>query len=281
MAAVAASSGGVGSIIPAFAIAVDQARGEGMMLAPANKSTRKEILARLSGKRTTQRPTKVIYDASLNAQHIFHWYYLYINAIGLLGSIATPFIELYSEYLYVYLFATAAILIGTGILVLGQPLLTMVEPQQGLVQACLTAVKLSWAERKTARARPPATGPRPATRPALYGPSGGGSVQRGVPDKTVEDLKQALHTLRILPALTMFWLAFNQCSRNLLSQAAQMRRPVWLSNDLMGNTNPIALTLFVPAFDGYIFPWLRRKGWEPTPMKRMTFGFLLVSLGMV
>lgn len=60
-----------------------------------------------------------------------------------------------------------------------------------------------------------------------------------------------------------------------------MRRPSWLSNDLMINANPIALTLFVPVLDHYGFPWLRKKGWEPTPLKRMAFGFLLASLGIV
>lgn len=273
MATVAASSGGVSSIVPAFA--ADQARGEGM----SNKH-----IANYS--RRTKRTTKVVYDASLNVQHIFHWYYLSINAIGLLGSVATPFVEIYSSYVYVFLFATAAMVVGCALLMLGKPTFKMVEPQKGLMADCIASVKLAFAERKRARARGPAA---PAASTDFLGRSTvgyqtaqyGENIGRGVADKAVDDLKQALTTLRILPALTVFWLAFNQCSHNLLSQAAQMTRPSWLSNDLMTNVNPITLTFVVPFVDHLVFPWLRKKGWEPTPLKRIAFGFLLVSLGMV
>ncbi|KAK7756788.1 peptide transporter ptr2 [Diatrype stigma] len=278
MATVAASSGGVSSIVPAFA--ADQARGEGM----SNKH-----IANYSPK--SKRTTKVVYDASLNVQHIFHWYYLYINAIGLVGSVATPFIEIYSGYVYVFLFATATMVAGCALLMLGKPTFKMVEPQKGLMADCVAIVKLAFAERK--RAQKPGGGSVAAAasssthfldrskvsfQVAQYGETIGA---RGVADKTVDDLKQALTTLRILPALTVFWLAFNQCSHNLLSQAAQMTRPAWLSNDLMTNVNPITLTFIVPFVDHLVFPWLRKKGWEPTPLKRIAFGFLLVSLGMV
>jgi len=278
MAAVAASSGGVSSIIPAFA--ADQARGEGMTAVPNEKSA-------LMGGTNTHEPeskngrctnTKRVYDASLNSQHIFHWYYLYINIIGLIGSVATPFIEIYSTYLAVFLFATGAITVGTGLLVIGKPALTMVEPQKGLVADCVKSVKLAYAERKSFS--PPGVTFLDKSKRSYQAALHGEHTNRGVADNTVEDLKQALSTLRILPALTVFWLAFNQCSHNLISQAAQMHRPTWLSNDLMTNVNPLALTFFVPALDHYGFPWLRRKGWEPTPLKRIAFGFFLVSLAM-
>ncbi|PHH88349.1 hypothetical protein CDD83_7647 [Cordyceps sp. RAO-2017] len=281
MAAVAASSGGVSSIIPAFA--VDQARGKGMTVAsPSSPTLRGRLLGRLLGRRPG-RPaaTKVVYDSSLNVQHIFHWYYLYINAVGLVGSVATPFIEIYSSYLAVFMFATGSIALGTAVLMLGKPTFKMVKPQQGLVSDCLRSVRLSLSERKRSRPGGLACGhfldrSKASYQTALYGADG-----HGVADQTVEDLKRALDTLRILPPLAVFWLAFNQCSHNLLSQASQMRRPSWLSNDLMTNANPIALTVFVPVLDHYGFPWLRKKGWEPTPIKRMTIGFLLASLGMV
>lgn len=281
MAAVAASSGGVSSIIPAFA--ADQAHGEGMMTVPNEKSVLigDRDISTLNTKHAGYTKVKKVYDASLNTQHIFHWYYLYINVIGLIGSVATPFIEIYSTYFAVFLFATGAITVGTALLVLGKPALTMVEPQRGLVAECLKSFKLAYAERK--QISPPGvtcTHFLDKSKRSYQAVLHGENTNRGVADDTVEDLKQALSTLRILPALTVFWLAFNQCSHNLISQAAQMHRPKWLSNDLMTNVNPLALTFFVPALDHYVFPWLRRKGWEPTPLKRIAFGFLLVSLAM-
>lgn len=281
MAAVAASSGGVSSIIPAFA--ADQARGEGMTTVPTEKSA---LMGGLDNsdpepQHGRRNKTKMVYDSSLNTQHIFHWYYLYINVIGLIGSVATPFIEIYSTYFAVFLFATGAITAGTGLLVLGKPALTMVEPQKGLVADCVKSVKLAYAERKNfSPIGVTCTHFLDKSKRSYQAALHGEHTTRGVADNTVEDLKQALSTLRILPALTVFWLAFNQCSHNLISQAAQMHRPKWLSNDLMTNVNPLALTFFVPALDHYGFPWLRRKGLEPTPLKRIAFGFFLVSLAM-
>lgn len=281
MAAVATSSGGVSSIIPAFA--ADQARGEGMTVAsPSGPTLGGHLVSCVLGRgQTRQATTKIVYDSSLNVQHIFHWYYLYINAIGLVGSLATPFIEIYSIYLFVFLFATGAMALGTAVLVLGKPTFKMVEPRQGLVSDCMKSVRISLTERRRSRSSGLECGHFLDRSKASYQTATYGANSSGVADKTVEDLKRALDTLRILPPLTVFWLAFNQCSHNLVSQAGQMRRPSWLSNDLMINANPIALTLFVPVLDHYGFPWLRKKGWEPTPLKRMAFGFLLASLGIV
>ncbi|KAM4063854.1 POT family protein [Hirsutella rhossiliensis] len=243
------------------------ARGTGMTVAsPSNPTLRGRL---------------IVYDSSLNVSHIFHWYYLYINAIGLVGSLATPFIEIYSTYPVVFLFATGSMALGTAVLVLGKSTFKMVKPQQGLVSDCVKSVRISLAERKRSRSGGLACGHFLDRSKASYQTALYGANSSGVADQTVEDLKRALDTLRILPPLAVFWLAFNQCSHNLLSQASQMRRPSWLSNDLMTNANPIALTVFVPVLDHYGFPWLRKKGWEPTPIKRMTFGFLLASLGMV
>lgn len=281
MTAVAASSGGVSSIIPAFA--ADQANGKGMTVAsPSSPTLRGRLVDFILDRKQAQRATtKIVYDSSLNVSHIFHWYYLYINAIGLIGSFATPFIEIYSTYPIVFLFATGSIALGTAVLVLGKPTFKMVKPQQGLVSDCVKSVRISLAERKRSRSDDLACSHFLDRSKATYQTALHGASSSGVADQTVEDLKRTLDTLRILPPLAVFWLALNQCSHNLLSQASQMRRPSWLSNDLMTNANPIALIVFVPALDHYGFPWLRRKGWEPTPIKRMTFGFLLASLGMV
>ena len=249
---------------------------------PSRPTLGRRLLSYVLGrKQSRQATTKIVYDSSLNVQHIFHWYYLYINAIGLIGSLATPFIEIYSTYLAVFMFATGAIALGTAVLLLGKPTFKMVPPQKGLVSDCMKSLRISFSELRKSRSSGLECGHFLDRSKASYQSAAYGASGSGVADKTVEDLKRALDTLRILPPLAVFWLSFNQCSHNLLSQAGQMRRPSWLSNDLMTNANPIALTLFVPVLDHYGFPWLRKKGWEPTPLKRMAFGFLLASLGMV
>lgn len=204
MAAVATSSGGVSSIIPAFA--ADQARGEGMTVAsPSGPTLGGHLVSCVLGRgQTRQATTKIVYDSSLNVQHIFHWYYLYINAIGLVGSLATPFIEIYSIYLFVFLFATGAMALGTAVLVLGKPTFKMVEPRQGLVSDCMKSVRISLTERRRSRSSGLECGHFLDRSKASYQTATYGANSSGVADKTVEDLKRALDTLRILPPLTVF-----------------------------------------------------------------------------
>jgi len=67
---------------------------------------------------------------------------------------------------------------------------------------------------------------------------------------------------------------------NLVSQAATMERN-GVPNDIVNNVNPIALVIFIPIFDQFVYPFLARRGIRFTPIKRITAGFLAASLSMV
>jgi proton-dependent oligopeptide transporter, POT family len=49
----------------------------------------------------------------------------------------------------------------------------------------------------------------------------------------------------------------------------------------MSNFNPVVLIFFVPVMDSWVFPWLRKRGHMPSPIKRMTIGFGLVTVAMI
>ncbi|CAE6443643.1 putative peptide transporter ptr2 AltName: Full=Peptide permease ptr2 [Rhizoctonia solani AG-1 IB] len=274
MLLVAVSSGSVSSIVPAFA--ADQAS---------------HLIAQTV---EYQNGYQVIRDPSLDVQHIFHWYYLYINGIGTIGSIATPFIEHYVSYLAVFLFAFGSMVAPSILIFTYKSRFALVPPTDNLIAYSWKAFATAYSERQYRRSKniplEPSfldhakesvllnsvrSGIAPSEEPSTT------SLSRGVPDGFVDDLSRAISTCRILPGLVVFWLAFNQCSHNLLSQAAQMRRPPWLSNDLMTNFNPIALTLFLPFVESVLFPWLRKKNIELLPMARISIGFALVAISMV
>jgi POT family proton-dependent oligopeptide transporter len=47
------------------------------------------------------------------------------------------------------------------------------------------------------------------------------------------------------------------------------------------NLNPISIIILIPIFDKIIYPFLRRRGIDFTPIKRIYAGFLVAGLAMV
>lgn len=52
-------------------------------------------------------------------------------------------------------------------------------------------------------------------------------------------------------------------------------------NDLIQNLNPIAIVALIPLFDYGLYPFLRRRGINFTPIKRITAGFFVAGLAML
>ena len=75
-------------------------------------------------------------------------------------------------------------------------------------------------------------------------------------------------------------LAYIQIINNLTSQAATMVTH-GIPNDVINNLDPIALIIFIPICDLFVYPGLRRIGINFTPIKRITAGFLTGSAAMI
>jgi POT family proton-dependent oligopeptide transporter len=52
-------------------------------------------------------------------------------------------------------------------------------------------------------------------------------------------------------------------------------------NDLIQNLNPISIIILIPIFDNVIYPYLRRKGINFSPIKRIATGFMVVGTSMI
>ena len=53
-----------------------------------------------------------------------------------------------------------------------------------------------------------------------------------------------------------------------------------IPNDLMQNIDPIAIIIFIPILDRFVYPYLRTIGIAFRPITRITMGFVFASLGM-
>jgi POT family proton-dependent oligopeptide transporter len=75
-------------------------------------------------------------------------------------------------------------------------------------------------------------------------------------------------------------VTYNQINGNLTSQAKTMMLH-GVPNDILQNLDPFAIMILVPLMDLVMYPMLRKRGINLTPIKRITAGFMLGSAAMV
>lgn len=54
-----------------------------------------------------------------------------------------------------------------------------------------------------------------------------------------------------------------------------------IPNDVLNNLDPFALIILIPICDLIVYPFLRRRGYHFTPIKRITLGFFTGALAMI
>lgn len=99
-------------------------------------------------------------------------------------------------------------------------------------------------------------------------------------DIWVDEVRRGLKACTVFLWYPLWWLSYNQMTNNLVSQAATMELH-GAPNDLINNIDPIALVIFIPITDLFLYPGLERLGIRFTPLKRIAWGFGLGALSMV
>ncbi|KAI3317292.1 POT family protein [Xylariaceae sp. AK1471] len=99
-------------------------------------------------------------------------------------------------------------------------------------------------------------------------------------DNWVDEVRRGIKACQVFLLFPIYWLPYNQLNSNLTSQAATMVLG-GVPNDVINNLDPIALLIFIPICDKFIYPFLRRIGYNFTPIKKITAGFALGTLAMI
>ncbi|WP_132147333.1 oligopeptide:H+ symporter [Luteibacter rhizovicinus] len=120
----------------------------------------------------------------------------------------------------------------------------------------------------------------------LAGVGGGARLQleraRGShPDEAIEGVRVVLRVLLVFALVTPFWSLFDQKASTWIVQAGEMDAPGWLHPAQMQAINPALVLLLIPFNNLVLFPLLRRFGYEPTALRRMTAGIAFASLAWV
>lgn len=100
-------------------------------------------------------------------------------------------------------------------------------------------------------------------------------------DDAVEGVRAVLRVLILFALTTPFWSLFDQKASTWVLQANLMSKPSWFQPAQMQALNPALVMLVIPFNNLVVFPWMRRRGWHPTALRRMTAGIALAGVSWI
>ncbi|KAH9206290.1 POT family-domain-containing protein [Leptodontidium sp. 2 PMI_412] len=234
--------------------------------------------------RTNKHGKKEIVDPAVTTARIYIYFYLLINVGSLTGSLAMVYAEHYVGFWLSYLLPTIVFCMCPAILFACKKYYTH-SPPTGSVMG--KAAKLIGFAFKGKWSINPRTTLKNFKHPDFWErvkPSNIAPADRPTwmtfDDAWVDEVRRGLLACKVFLWYPLYWLAYNQMTGNLVSQANTMRLG-GVPNDVINNLNPIFIIIVIPIMDFLIYPGLRKAGINFTPIKKISFGFFLSSLAMV
>ncbi|KAH7009978.1 POT family-domain-containing protein [Ilyonectria destructans] len=220
-----------------------------------------------------QNGERVIVDPAVTNTRIFLYFYLCINVGSLAGQIGMVYVEKYVGFWLAFLIPTAMFLIAPIVLAINKKNYKLSPPTGSVlskfmhmfvfVQKRCKPFKLNWDLAK------------PSNVPVGERPD-----WMTYDDAWVDEVRRGLKACKVFLFLPVFFLAYNQMTGNLTTQASTMQLH-GTPNDVIQNLNPISIVIMIPIIDHVLYPGLRKLGIAFTPIKRMTTGFIIAALSMV
>ncbi len=110
------------------------------------------------------------------------------------------------------------------------------------------------------------------------------------PDEAVDGVRAVLRILIVFALVTPFHSLFDQKASEWVVQGGKMALPDW-TLDPTGRTafqpaqmqlfNPMLVMMLIPFNNIVLYPWLKKLGFEPTTLRRMTAGILFSGLSWI
>ena len=243
------------------------------LLAEQNHDRRIRVETLKSGER-------VIIDPAVTNTRIFLYFYFAINVGSLTGQIAMVYVEKYVGFWLAFLLPTVLFFIAPIILAINKKNYTLNPPTGSVLSKFFHmfgyAMKGKWSL-NFAKLKREFTWDvaRPSNVPVQQRPN-----WMTYDDAWVDEVRRGLKACKVFLFLPIFFLAYNQMTGNLTSQAATMELH-GVPNDIIQNLNPISIVILIPILDKFVYPGLRKMGIAFTPVKSMALGFAFSALSMV
>ncbi len=114
---------------------------------------------------------------------------------------------------------------------------------------------------------------------------------RGVhSDEAVDGVRSVLRVLIVFALVTPFFSLFDQKATEWVNQGGTMHVPTWnlmtgwetnFQPAQMQAFNPLFVMILIPFNNLVLYPWLRKRGWEPTALRKMTAGILFSAFAWI
>jgi POT family proton-dependent oligopeptide transporter len=101
------------------------------------------------------------------------------------------------------------------------------------------------------------------------------------PVEAVEGVRSVLRILVLFALLTPFWSLFDQKASTWVLQGEGMVRPKGFQASQMQAVNPLLVMLLIPFNNLVLYPAMRRRGFEPTALRRMAAGIAFSGLSWI
>jgi POT family proton-dependent oligopeptide transporter len=101
------------------------------------------------------------------------------------------------------------------------------------------------------------------------------------PAEAVDGARSVLRILVLFALVTPFWSLFDQKASTWVLQANGMTKPAWFQSSQMQALNPLLVMLLIPFNNLVLYPALRKRGVEPTALRRMAAGIAFAGLSWI
>lgn len=233
-------------------------------------------------KKTLKSGEVVIVSPDVTIQSIYLWFYAAIN-FGSCGAISASFLARDHGFWIAWLVPTGIFMIVPFVMMAGKKRYVMTPPRGSVLLETIRCIRLSlgpaWSVNpiRTFKNCQNVDFWKPS-KPSTYGDNVPAMITWD--EQFVGEVARTVKACQIFLFMPFFWLCYSQVDGNLGTTAAGMTLN-GTPNDLIQNLNPICIIIMVPIFDYGIYPFLRRRGIDFTPVKRMYTGFLVAGLAMV
>ncbi|KAF2155201.1 putative peptide transporter [Myriangium duriaei CBS 260.36] len=246
-------------------------------VAPLLAEQQKDMVMRIE---TTKTGERVIVDPAITTSRLYLYFYFCINIGSLTGQIGMVYAEKYVGFWLAYLLPTVLFLVAPIVLAVFKKQYTLNPPTGSILAKFFKmwtyTLKGTWSFNLAEMKR---NFTWDKARPSYHAP-GERPYWMDYDDAWVDEVRRGLKACKVFLFLPLYWLAYNQMTANLTSQAATMVLN-GVPNDIIQNLNPISLLIMIPIFDMLVYPGLRKLGFHFTPIKRMTMGFYVASMAMI
>ncbi|KFY43384.1 hypothetical protein V495_03973 [Pseudogymnoascus sp. VKM F-4514 (FW-929)] len=234
--------------------------------------------------RINKKGAKEIVDPATTTARIYLYFYLLINIGSLSGSLAMVYSEHYVGFWLSYLLPTIVFCLCPAILFYFKSDYNLSPPTGSVMAKAYKLVRLAC---KGKWSWNPSTTKKNFKDPDFWNkvkpsniPVANRPAWMTFDDEWVDEVRRGLLACKVFLWYPLYWLAYNQMTGNLVSQANTMNLGM-VPNDIVSKLNPIFIIIVIPLMDFIVYPGLRKMGINFTPIKKITAGFMLASLAMV